>query len=482
MSESYDTLFHAYNRLQAKVKDLEEQLSQKQHQWSERDSEDDITDRMVRELCEDILSRQKQRTEKNHSWSKMSLNDLVREAKRGFAEYAATNRETLSSVLNTAEERRIMIEGLENQISVMKQNPGNTTITQEEIQAALKKEKEQEEFRAKAGHKIRTAIDNGQIKVATDDTDEFDDMEKELYQVSMEISERAKVTPKSIPKTESKKRAEQIKKFKQTAQSNMYLEDLKEYEKELKPIEWELLQLIGSTGVSIQKDIVEELMKKDVEYRDSTIRNCIKRLFNMHLLAKETVVTPLRGTLILFRLDEKGVIIYQMKFGKEPVKSEMERIIAEHDSYAHGYGILEIASILKEKPYYKSVKHMNRNNPIRLSEGSSVVPDIICTDMNGTQMFIEYECGNHNQTNFSSKCSKLCKIDKYVNIIAPNDAALKKLMEQVEKWMKSKGSSIARYTIRLTTSSTIKDKDLRKNAGWKVLYFPEKGLTPVMNF
>lgn len=482
MSQSYDTLFNAYNRLQAKVKDLEEQLSQKQHQWSERDSEDDITDRMVRELCEDILSRQKQRTEKNHSWSKMSLNNLVKEAKRGFAEYTVANRETLAGVLKTAEERRILIEGLENQIAVMKQNPGNTTITQEDIQEALRKEKEKEALLANEGHKLKEAVEKGRMEVNMDDGDEFDNLEQEMYEVSMEISEAARVTPNSIPKTESKKRIDEIRKFKKKKESNMYLEDLKEYEDQLKKIDWDLLILIGSTGISILKDIVEAVMEKDVEYKDSTIRNSIKKLFNMHLLAKETATTPLRGTIHLYRLDEKGVIIYRLKTGNEPVKSEMQRIVAEHDSYAHGYGILEVAALLKEKPYVKSVKHMNRHKPIKLEGGTSIVPDIICIDTNGTKMYIEYECGNHNQTNFSAKCSKLCKIDRYVNIIAPNDAALKKLMEQVQRWMKSKGGSIARYTIRLTTSSYIRDRDLRKNAGWKVLYFPEKGLEPEVNF
>lgn len=482
MNESYESLFQAYQRLKARVKDLEEQLGQKQTQWSEREAETAITNRMVRELCEDILSRKKQKTDKGNSWMRMSLKELLTEAKKAFAEYSVDNRETLSQVLRTAEDRRMVIEGLENQISVMKNNPGTATLSQEEILKAVQKEREMEQLMLNAGSKAKQALDEGRITVLMEDTDEFDVLEQELLEASMNLTEQARITPKSIPMTESRKRKEEMKKFKDNHQKTMYMEDIAEYEKELTDMDMTLLLLLGTTGVSIQKEILEKMMKKDVEYNETAIRQSLKKLQNMHLLKKEDVRTPLRGGLKLFRLDEKGIIIYKGKTGKKPVKSEMEKVISEHDSYPHGYGILEIAALLEKMPYVKSVRSMNRNNPIQLGAGSSVIPDIICTDTNDARMYIEYECGNHNQTNFSAKCSKLCKLDKCVNIIAPNDDAMKKLMGQVVRWMTSKGHSIDQYTIRLTTSAHIKDRDLRKNSGWKIVYHPEKGVEPVVNF
>lgn len=480
MSESKDAWFHAYNTAQAKIHDLEEQLMQKQRQWSERDSEEDVTERLVRELCEDILSRMKQDTEKKSSWRGMSLKTLVQEAKKAFADYSADNRKLLTRILASAEERRLNIESLENQIHIMKNAAGKSGISAEQLFIEDEKEKEREAAIKKMDFKVREAAEEGRINVSVEDEDVFDDFEMDMIEASVGISESAKVTPKSIPKTESRKRADEVRKF--TQKTKVYMEDLSEYHKELKQMDWELIEIIGSTGISAQKELIQALLTKNVEYKDSAIRTCIRKLFNMHLLVKESVSTPLKGALTLYRLDDKGKILYTDAFKKEPVRSEMERVISEHDSYAHGYGILEVAEILQAKPYMKSVRYMNRKHPIPLGEGSSFIPDILCVEINDCKSYIEYEIGNHNQTHFSAKCSKICKLDNYLNFIVPNENSMRKIQEQIVKWMLSKGHSIDRYTIRITTASNVKDNDLRKNAGWKVVYHPEKGIEPVVNF
>ena len=62
--------------------------------------------------------------------------------------------------------------------------------------------------------------------------------------------------------------------------------------------------------------------------------------------------------------------------------------------FLHGYGIFLTAEILKENERFRNVNIWNRKHPLKIREGMSYIPDIICTTLDGKQMYIEYECGN----------------------------------------------------------------------------------------
>ena len=55
MSKS-ESLLNQYHIAIAKAQDLQEQLNTKQKQWAEQEEKTNITEKLIREFCEDVLA------------------------------------------------------------------------------------------------------------------------------------------------------------------------------------------------------------------------------------------------------------------------------------------------------------------------------------------------------------------------------------------------------------------------------------------
>ncbi|MCR5480341.1 MAG: hypothetical protein K6F27_10885 [Ruminococcus sp.] len=217
------------------------------------------------------------------------------------------------------------------------------------------------------------------------------------------------------------------------------LHDLSKIENRLTDIQWKTLEIIGSKGLSEVPDILENTI---IEWNGSkpsktTVRNGIKELVNLSVLNSYKINTGLRWS-NLCEFSTEGEQFYKERFGKSPVPSEMSLLLKAHGSYDHGYGIKDTASTLSQVLLFDSVSTDRKANYIKINDKESSIPDVIAVKDNITH-YIEYECGTHTYAEFDEKCHKLMQITDKIFFVVPNKDVLKKLMTQIEHWIKSEG-------------------------------------------
>lgn len=102
--------------------------------------------------------------------------------------------------------------------------------------------------------------------------------------------------------------------------------------------------------------------------------------------------------------------------------------------------------------------------------------------LDGKQMYIEYECGNHTQTNFNGKCNKMLNFTNTLNFIVPNRKGEEIINSQVRKWIDNKGIEALNYVkIRVTSAAIIKDVNLLEDSSWHFVYNLSKREIPEVN-
>lgn len=480
----YDALWAKYNTAIAQVQDLREQLATKQEQWSQRDKEFKRLEKLMRELCEAICAKDRKEMVlgENYSWSSLELGELILKSKKIFGEYIESRKELMGKIMDKSEERRQMIESLQEQILVLKTNPGMSNISTEELAAQIEKEKKEQKIVDAMPQTIKDAIEKGKVSITLDSKDEEDIYSEELLSNMAETNARMQITPKSIPVTPSKKNIDNKKARKEEAMKAHTI-NLSEYEQKMSEESWLILKIIGEKGHSIYADIENCVVREDPTITSTKMRLCMTLLANMGIFRRESITTPLTGSFHAYQLTDIGARLFKDRYNKTPVLSEMDIIMAEHDNCTHGYGIKVLADAIRNSKRYKEVSDMNRKNPISLGDGVSYIPDIICVDSNNAKIYIEYECVNHNQTNFNAKCSKMCKVTSVLNFVVPNRDRAEKIVSQIKSWIENKGATaLSHITVRVCTAAQIRDKDLADNKNWKYVFHPGKSIEPVINF
>ena len=86
MAKNQKTLENQYHMVVARCKDLEEQMRIRQKQWDQREVESKTTEKLMRELCEDILAKDSKEMVlgTDYSWSSIQINELIRKSKQSF--------------------------------------------------------------------------------------------------------------------------------------------------------------------------------------------------------------------------------------------------------------------------------------------------------------------------------------------------------------------------------------------------------------
>lgn len=171
---------------------------------------------------------------------------------------------------------------------------------------------------------------------------------------------------------------------------------------------------------------------------EDTAWRSIKSLVKIGLYDAERMSTGYRNFNIL-KITDVGEQLYRLRFKKEPPVQEHCLLIKEHASLLHGYMVKDVAQILKKKGAYKIVSTSRKQNLIKLSDGRTLIPDVIGARENKTLDCYEVECGNHHQSDFDAKCSKLIALGKVIIIGQNRDRVTRILKPQVEAWIKSVG-------------------------------------------
>lgn len=102
MAKNQKTLENQYHMVVARCKDLEEQMRIRQKQWDQREVESKTTEKLMRELCEDILAKDSKEMVlgTDYSWSSIQINELIRKSKQSFTNYIASRTDFMQKLVN----------------------------------------------------------------------------------------------------------------------------------------------------------------------------------------------------------------------------------------------------------------------------------------------------------------------------------------------------------------------------------------------
>lgn len=476
IKKDYEAMHHTLLLKEQRIRDLEEEINEKNDVIEKKRAEGAHTEDLMRDLCTSILA--KDRSEmvlgKSYTWRKIPIDELITKAKNSYKAYTLERARILGETLDLAETRRQEAESLADQLSQLMQNANLSGTDSEIVQDAQKSVD-----KIKAPNALKEAAETGGVQmVVEDDKDALYEANGEMKTMEelMDIAESVAISSNAVPVVPSSKKNDRLEQARENAML-AHVVDLKKYMDDFNDEMWAIVEIIGSLGIPKYNDI-EAKIKEKYDMKDSKIRTAIKALSNTRVVSQLKVNLPLSPNVFLFTLTDIGQRIYKTKFGKKPVQNELDRVIAEHDNAEHGYGILDIEKVLKEKGYYQEISSFNRSNPIQLGNGKSFIPDLICKRGKFTE-YIEYERGHHTQNDFNAKCNKMAQVTRYLNFVVPNQDTVKTLMRQIDSWAEKRGQkSLEGIKVRLTTSFAIRKSD-EKGINWIIEYDFKQGLKPV---
>ena len=483
--KQFKDLLTDFKRAKAENQDLREQIKQKEAAWSKEREKVRVMEDTARTLCESILAKDKSEMvlQQDYSWRSIGTTDLLKKAINSYKNYCQERSELLTKIQDVCEARGKEIESLTDQIIRGMTDGTGQALDPEAVQkiiADAEKEKEKVKAIKKAPFKAQDAAKEGKINLIVEDEGDIEfDGEKRAIQELIDINEEVKTTSMSIPVAQSTARKRENDKRKE-ASMRAHVVNLQEFADRMNDMKWEILYAIGNDGFSKYPDIENSIVERNPEMAGPTIRKATSELESMTILSHDKIRLPLTPISYIYRLSEIGSRLYFEHFGKKPVVSEVEKIIAEHDNVEHGYGIIDVATMLTEKGWYDEVSAFNRVSHKVVLGKKSYVPDIYA-EKDGQKEYFEYERGLHTQNDFNEKCNKMVQVTRVVNFIAPNVDVLKKALKpKIEAWAKKRGQeSLRNVKVRLTTARQLKENDKKDDGGWLIIYNFNKSLTPV---
>lgn len=483
----YQMLMDKYNLLVAKYKDLEEKMVTKQNQWSEKIKDTDRVENLARELCEDILAKDKQEMVlgKEYTWNKVEIVELIQKSKRVLGEYCKKRTDLMKHIMDIADERRSKIESLEEQINIMITS-GSQKITQKELEEQVENEKKKEEALKNTSYDIQKKADKGDIKVTAirmekedGTTKNEEDLIKDVFMTDASFMQPIPSSKPVITTPDYEDRKKKLKDMMSVPKSHVI--DLRVYIEKMNDVAWAILDEIGTNGTSAYKDIESAVADVNQAWSSSKIRTASYNMINSGIIHSQTLNLPLHPKMTLLCLTDIGQRIYKEKNKKAAVMSEVERVITDHDNAEHGYGMLDIANILRDSGLYTEVCTDRKPNTIKVPGGTTYIPDIVCKTEKHT-IYVEYERGTHTQTDFNAKCNKMLNVTRYLNFVVPNKEVLEEtFIPKVKRWVESKNTqSLNNVVLRINTAGNMKNCSLLKNEGWNAVYVFHKSLEPVI--
>ncbi len=270
---------------------------------------------------------------------------------------------------------------------------------------------------------------------------------------------------------------------------SLYMARFDELKQRFTPRDWEIFQMIASSGVSEECEAKNLIIDLTIQRHDKCISPdtawlSIKSLIKLGVLQSIRISTGYR-TFNLLTVTELGKQLYRVTYKNEPVEQEHIALVREHASIEHGYIIKDVKKILDKSGVYREVSIDRKRNRIVLGEGRSVIPDVIAKTNGIAVDYYEVECGTHTQAEFNAKCNKLCSITPNITIIGKNrDIITRILVPQIERWIKSVDIAHLRRIKEKVTVCSMTDFARRKptysldlNKGKMICHFKPERLT-----
>lgn len=475
----YRELLNKYNILISKYDDMVETNSQNEAEWKREEAEyNDLCDR-VRELCENIFNK----SQEVQNTSGKNMQELVHSTKLVFEEYSHKRNEIIKYIVKESEDKSAEIENLKNKISqiLVSENSStsaNTTNTENDIDDEVEEinEPEKEE---KPHSKLKSFGKKKSKNIETVIEGDADEEEKSRNLIAAAAAENTSDIIKKTPAFSPSFKAPKPKVSREPSGEDY--DKVKATADRLKDLHWEILTTIGKYGYSRMTKIVDAFGGRRTE---GTIRQGINTLKSMGLLAVDPAVNPFSKNLMVYHITEAGSMVYKYKYHQNPVKSEMKKIIIEHDNLEHGYGILFLYELMLQDPVrFTEVSMFNKQNPIDYGSGNNkevYIPDIRFKENGKTLTFYEYERGNQGQLDYERKMNKLLRVTRYIYFIVDTKDTLDKMIKIVSKWVDKKNpKELDGCKLKICTATYFRDKLItNKTALWQAEYDFSKSLKP----
>lgn len=465
MPETYAVLRGKYQRALVSIRELEQEKENQEKHISTIEKEHKRLEKAVEQLCLTILKKEPdirsdeddlKREEK--PWFQMPLIEQVARSQENLEKYLVTWTGIIQSLKDRDTQR-------EQEFELYKEETKKNF--KEKIESYAGQIRERDEIIQKLQSsstlkkdEIQKIVDDAQkplvdLDMTYPDNIGFEPEEKD--EIGTDVAQAAEIFHESgeifvEPKKGPEIRASVEMEHKLKEQIGSIAEDsgtkLEELVQQLNNVQKIVIRTFGETGYSEAEPIYQYI---EENYPDSVARSKTKLRYELLKLLKgedgapvliEGVKCPVPGitNIQFYRLNQDGISAYRYMFNREPQEPEMDAIKRNHTTLEHGYGIRQTARLLNDSAFLKKANteavYMTRTKEytVKTGENSSYIPDIVIP-LNGKKpIYIEYETGKCHEFDFFEKCNKIASFSGYINIVVPNNNALKIVLERVEKW------------------------------------------------
>lgn len=506
----YNTLLAKYNRLVARFKDLEQQSNERQEQWRKLEKDYKTNESVARELCELILAKDPKEMVlgKEYSWKKVPFRELTQRSKTSYERYNGERTELLQQIQEQSEERRITAESLEAQLTQMMRREKEIEKARKEVSGNVNEEtgeiitpegppskpiKDETMRRVKYG--VQQAAKEGAVDLCILEEDEDvaqEDIRQQEEMARMSGAVSVERGGYRIAPIEQKRKA--AKDARKHEEQRLLHIDMKDIEEKMNDRRWAIMETMGKLGLCEGSEILLHVVnnypdEKGQRLTESTVKYEIKNLIENGCIISDTSVKhPLKSKFAVYYLSDIGRRVYLDHYGEDPVMSERDRLIAQHDNLEHAFGIKTLKDILEASGAYETVVMDRAENTITLENGAKYIPDIKVTGTTAKgkhnfTAYFEYERGTHSQSDFNVKLNRMAEVTRFLNIVCPNADTVNELVKKTKKWVELMGGAqkLSKFTVRITTLKRLEGQtNINSDNNWQAVFKLSNSGEPIL--
>ncbi|MFE8700970.1 hypothetical protein ACFYKX_10110 [Cytobacillus sp. FJAT-54145] len=236
---------------------------------------------------------------------------------------------------------------------------------------------------------------------------------------------------------------------------------LEKFEKELTEVQWKIVEVIGTEGLSEAKEIETRIGELISDVNNTQFTNAINSLKTSTILDMDKVNTGYRW-FFAYNLSDLGLQLYQRKFKKPAILCEKHVLKKENATWDHGYAIKDTATLM-EQMGLMNITYKRKDNEITLSNGKVWIPDITAYDsLAKKKLYVEVELAHHTQEEFNTKMDKARQVTKDIRFVTTGKKQMEIIIQQFSQWKLEKiksGTPVKNFDVFITTTKKLADKD-----------------------